>query len=262
MDGRWRVAGASVVGARHSAEGASCQDRHRLRVAAGGALIAVASDGAGSAELGGDGAAIVCETVVQGIEAHLAAAGAGACTRGRLLRLCRAVRAAIADARALADARATEAGLGLEACHATLVGAVVQPGAGGVFFHIGDGAALALDSAGEHWQLSPPRNGEYANTTFFFTEREWRRNLRFAPIAPRYDTIFLMTDGVTDIALTQRPDGLRPHLPFFQPIAKFLSENPRELGESALHATLDSPGVRERTDDDKTLVWARAERAA
>ena len=252
---RWRVAGSSVTGPRHARAAEACQDRHLVRVSSSEALIAVVSDGAGSARLGGEGAALVCEAVTQRLH-HWAAASADRCSRATLVAACRAVRDGVAAARATAAERAAAASGTLDDYHATLVGALMLPGKGGVLCHIGDGAAVAIGGGGERWTLSAPENGEYADTTYFFTGEDWRRRLRFSLVGPDHDTVFVMSDGVTDVALTHEGGRPRPFMPFFAPIARFLDGADRVAGEEALAATLDSPAIRERIDEDKTLVWA------
>lgn len=252
----WRVAGATVTGAYHGVRGDACQDRHSVWVTPGGALIALVSDGAGSARMGGEGAAMLCEQVTDALVEAIGSARPIA-SRAMLLRCCRAVCAGVRSARAQALFDVGPDGA-LSDYHATLVGAVVVPGMGGLFFHIGDGAALALSPETSRWIMSPPRNGEYSHETYFFTEHDWRRNLRFKLIEPGFDTIFVMSDGVTDVGLKKVGARFEPFLPFFEPIGRFLGEAERVAGEEALTATLDSAAVRERTDDDKTLVWAQA----
>lgn len=250
----WRVAGTSVTGPYHALNDELCQDRHHVQVTPDGALIALVSDGAGSAQYGGAGAAVVCEEVAASL-ASFAGETRPAASRTLLRRSCRAVCAGIAAARARVLDEMPP-GASLDDYHATLVGAVMLPGLGGLFFHIGDGAGLAL--SGDRWLLSAPRNGQYSNETFFFTQPDWRRHLRFKLIEPGYDTIFLMSDGVTDLGFRQNGHGPEPHMGFFQPIGRFLSSAGRDEGELALGATLDTPAARERSHDDKTLVWAQA----
>ena len=249
----WRVAGTSVTGPRHADAGEPGQDRHRLVVTPGGVLIAVVSDGAGSARFAGEGATALCEHVAAALEKAFGKAKPKP-GRALLLRTCRAVCAGIEAARIALEPEGW--GLALRDYLATLVGAVMIPGKGGLFFHIGDGAALAVAGDGR-WQLSPPHNGEYSYETYFFTDPDWRSNLRFKLVEPGYDTLFVMTDGVTDMGFKHNGAGPEPHMPFFEPIGRFLAGTGRAEGEQALQGTLDSEAARERSNDDKTLVWAR-----
>jgi hypothetical protein len=252
----WRVAGTSVTGAYHALKDEPCQDRHRLTVTPGGILIAVVSDGAGSARFGGEGAAMLCEQVSASL-ARLFGRGKAKPSRTLVRKARRAVREGIEAARAQAlDEVPPDAGL--YDYHATLVGAVALPGMGAMFFHIGDGAAVALASASKRWILSPPHNGEYSYETYFFTEPNWQANLRFTLVGPEYDMFFVMTDGVTDLGLKTIAGEPQPFVPFFEPIGRFLAGVARDEGETALAGTLDTPSARERSNDDKTLVWAQA----
>lgn len=251
----WRVAGARVTGASHDAEGLPCEDFYRVEVT-DGALIAVVSDGAGSSRRGAEGARIGCETLVAELRQALPAAAR--LTDGpRLIGAGRAaIRRGIGAARQRLADRARDDNARLADFHATLVGVVALPDRGGLFFHIGDGAGLAMADEGDAWVMSAPANGEFADTTYFYTQEDWRANLRLRPFDDRFATILLMSDGVTDLALGRSPEGAVPHMPFFRPICRFLAANDRDIAEEALHATLDSEAMRRRTGDDKTLVWA------
>ncbi len=142
----------------------------------------------------------------------------------------------------------------LEDYHATIVGTVAGP-SGGIFFHIGDGAAVALaPTASAAPVLSRPENGEFSETTFFLTQSQWEEHLRITTFGPEHDVLLMMTDGVTPFALTR--DGAGPFAPFVEPLTKYLRENSRPEGEAALAATLSKEEVRRITGDDKTLVWA------
>jgi serine/threonine protein phosphatase PrpC len=238
-----------VAGPCHAND--ACQDRHSIQVTPGGVLIAVVSDGAGSAKFAAEGAALLCEHVAGGLARYFGKAKPKGVDAKSLATV---IEEGILAARTAAEAVGATHEAGLEAFHATLVGVIAVPGKGGLFFHIGDGAALAV--SGERWLLSAPRNGEYADTTFFFTEADWRDHLRYSPIEPGFETIFVMSDGVTDLGMNQN----QPHMQFFDPIGRYLASASREEGELALRATLDGEAARERSGDDKTLVWAQATR--
>lgn len=258
----WRIAAASVVGSSHVARGEPCQDHHHVEETAGGALIALASDGAGSASHGGDGAVLLCSRVAESVRRHLTGLHLAApCSRRTVFAVARGVGHGIRAARTEATARATAHGGSINDYHATLVGAVMVPGHGGLTFHIGDGAALAMRRDGSRWMLSAPTNGEFADTTYFFTDDRWPAHLRLSRIDADLDTLFVMTDGVTDLGLTRGAQGSQPFMGFFGPIGAFLAEQSRDRGEAALVETLAAPAICARTTDDKTLVWAQADAA-
>jgi hypothetical protein len=240
----WTVMGCAVRGPAHEAEDAPCQDA--VAFASGGDwMVAVLSDGAGSAPRGDEGARHLVETVTRRLSA---AAQAGGPAGGW--------KAEVADA--LAHARDTlpaDAEHPLQHFHATAVGMVVGA-AGGLFFHIGDGAGVAL-RAGE-WDggtVSHPANGEFADQTYFYTEDGWRDNLRFLPVEQPFDRVVLMSDGAAAFALAPGGRGLDPR--FMEPVDRYLCGVDAATGTAALAATLDSPGARGVTGDDKSLVWAR-----
>lgn len=166
------------------------------------------------------------------------------------------VTAAIVEARDTVFALAPEPGAVLGDFNATLVGCAAWPD-GGLFFHIGDGVGLALDSATlDVLGMSPPENGEFAELTFFYTGDAWRDHLRFTSVPAGVDLVALMSDGTMTfaIAASRREVDRR----FFAPVTKYLSRDDvaPDAGAAALHATLSSPGACRVTHDDKTLLWA------
>ena len=74
----WRWAGACAIGTSHIKSGLECQDRAACRTvetASGGVIVAVVSDGAGSAQEAAAGASIVCTEFHRRAGAYLRGGG-------------------------------------------------------------------------------------------------------------------------------------------------------------------------------------------
>jgi len=244
-----------VQGFDHKNASVPCQDAHAVKLADGDCLVAIVSDGAGSACRSGRGASLLCEALGNALLAARRARGGtrlGELDDGVLRDW---VEQGIDEVRARLIAEARETAGSLADFHATLVGAIAD-GSGGAFFHIGDGAAVA---AAAHdlgqFALSAAANGEYANETYFFTMEEWRSHLRLTRFGPQYDLLALMSDGVTPFALSR--GGGAPFLPFFEPVSRFLQDSDPETGHAALVELLERDALRAISGDDKSLVWAR-----
>lgn len=242
----WCWASATRIGTSHERNGTECQDVHRcLEVA--GTLIAIASDGAGSASHGRAGANLACRTMATGL-ATIVAAGRMPDDED-LADIVDAVRDRIALAASRRDLASRDFA-------ATLV-AVVAGGDDTLAIHVGDGAAVVATSAG--WSAASwPDNGEFANTTFFVTDDAGPR-LRIARTGGPVELVAVTTDGLERLALDLA--GGVPHAPFFDGMMGALapvSGRGRSASVSrGLAVFLGSDGVCARTDDDKTLILAR-----
>ena len=248
----WKACGASVLGSHHRAEGIPCQDAHAIRSGADGALGLAVADGAGSARLSHLGSALLSDCVADALvavpEASLAA------IPGIVESAVAGLREALITDRPGADSMPCgDPEPELRDYAATLVACLVRA-EGGLFLQIGDGAAMALDSANSAASvISLPENGEYANETFFFTMPSWKDHFRSMVFSPDLDVILLMSDGVTPLALAKDGSAYRP---FVDPVHAHLSGTDRESGDRAIASTLGSEGVDRVTGDDRTLVWA------
>lgn len=236
-----RVIAATVQGPMHLNKNLPCQDYCRYTTKSRN-FVAVVSDGAGSAKFGKIGARIVCDTLIDLLKninitrAREAVKNAIDVARGKVMRH-RLNRRSIAD------------------FSATVVGLVYHKGQG-LFFHIGDGAALAFyEDDSDNFVASPPENGNFSCETFFYTQNDWQNNLRFTPFE-NADTVFLMSDGLTNFSFSS--DYRRLEKGFIIPINNFLSEEKvKAKAERALINTLNTPRARKLNSDDKTLLWAR-----
>ena len=237
-----RVVATKITGHLHRSKQTPCQDFYHY-ACSGNKLVAVVSDGAGSAKYGKIGAKIVCETLVDLL------------INAPVKNIEDTVRCAIEIAREkliihrLNKSKSEQEILNFSA---TIVG-VVYHRDHGVFFHIGDGAGIALCDA-DKYIISRPANGCFDCETFFYTMNNWQDCLRFTKI-DKATSIFLMTDGVTRFALSDSACELQKG--FIFPINTYLkSESNKLRAAQALNNTLDTGQARKLNSDDKTFLWA------
>jgi hypothetical protein len=248
----WRFLNATARGTSHERTGVPCQDDCLVDLIphdGADTLLAIASDGAGSASCAEEGSALVCETLLRVVEQWLQTGGTvEALTRDVAEEWVGSVRASIA-------ARAAQKELTPRDFACTLVAAVVSSTAA-AFLQIGDGAIVTVTADG-YDVIFWPDGGEYANMTFFTTDDDWPRHLHFEVRDAALDELALMTDGLQRLALEFETRSA--HAPFFVPMFHALRRSPRGYAsalEPPLVAFLGGEAVNARTDDDKSLVLA------
>lgn len=257
----WRIAAASSIGTSHVKQGSVCQDSHACRIMqdADGSdvVVLVASDGAGSATRADAGSDCACSTIVEAVEVCLA--------KGR-----RVASFTFDDARDWVDHvqraiayRAEQDGATERDYACTLLVAIIGTDAA-AFLQIGDGAMVATDEIGEWSWIHWPQRGDYANSTYFVTEKNACNQMAFDVIARPIDDVAVFTDGIEPLVLHYATKTV--HSPFFNAmlgpvLASTRSGLDRNLSTS-LEKYLASPKVCERTDDDKTLILATRRNAA
>ena len=144
---------------------------------------------------------------------------------------------------------------GIMAFAATVVGVVCHKDEG-LFFHIGDGAALAFTSSDlSSYVASKPENGVFACETYFYTMDDWQESLRFTAFKEAH-TVMLMSDGLTNFSFA--PDFSRIEPNFLLPINDFLNREKQQVrAVRALTNTLNTTRAKRLNPDDKTFLWAR-----
>ncbi len=247
----WLVIGSSAVGSSHRQSNGVCQDSCFYHVAdhasGAGYLVALAADGAGSAEFSEIGAEIACEIGGNVLISAIEESGETAFVPALATKVLDTIRSKIEET-------ALERSVTSRELACTLVAAAVGP-TYAIYFQIGDGAAVARHDG----VLSPifwPEAGEYANMTYFVTDANASEHLR-CDIRASTDELALFTDGLQRLALVFSSETA--HEPFFDPMFKILRTSSDEHTDQlcvALGKFLQSDAINERTDDDKTLILA------
>lgn len=249
----WKYAAASVRGTGHVRTGTRLQDAKRCFEISSRqglvSLIVVISDGAGSANFGGEGASIVCRT--------LATSAAVTLREAAELPSDQIVWSWVDEIRDRIHLAASKRNQTPRDFAATMILLLATP-EGILTAHIGDGAAVGRNRASRGWHvLSSPVHGEYASTTYFVTD-DPAPKLRITRYQDDFDAICVFSDGIENLVLDHVSGEASPA--FFVPIAKPLdgaSESGKNYALSkGLASFLDSDRLNERTDDDKTLIIA------
>jgi hypothetical protein len=236
----WKLVYGSVTGTSHVHSGQPCQDYCAGRVA-GSTLFAACADGAGSAELSHLGSKAAVERFLEE-----AASLESALTREQFEIWVNAARD-----RVLEMAAANETTPRQLAC--TLLAAIVGEN-WAAFAQIGDGVIVFDGPEGYEFAFWPD-NGEYANTTWFLTEDDYRANLRIEIVDRRVTELAILTDGLQMLALDLGQS--KAHDRFFAPLFRTVKNGPdEETLRGSLLEFMDSKRVNDRTDDDKTLLLA------
>jgi hypothetical protein len=245
----WTWAAATCRGTSHVRDGSDCQDASRC-ISVGpdsNVLIAVVCDGAGSASYGGQGAAITCRTVSESARIHF--------SNSKDLPRDDDVWNWVDEARERINRAAASRSLERREFSCTLV-TVFATDAAAMILHIGDGAAVVrLD--GKWVAPSWPAHGEYASQTFFVTD-DPAPQLRITRLEIPVDVAAVFSDGIERLVLDFASQTAPA--PFFdimmKPFESAIATGRNQKLSASLKRYLDSDRVNERTDDDKSLVFA------
>jgi len=235
----WKVVCGSVQGTSHVQSGLPCQDYCVANIA-GTTLVAACADGAGSAELSQLGSKAAVDRFME------LASGNAVPTKEQVEAWVDSARE-----RLLEEADANRSTPRQLAC--TFLAALVGDG-WAAFAQVGDGV-IVFDGPESYELAFWPDTGEYANTTRFLSEDDYRQHLRVEIVERHISELAVLTDGMQMLALDIA--GAKVHDRFFAPLFKAVRNGSNEAAlQTSLLEFMDSKRVNERTDDDKTLLLA------
>ncbi|HEX3651622.1 MAG TPA: PP2C family serine/threonine-protein phosphatase [Rhizomicrobium sp.] len=243
----WRYSAAKATGTSHIKVGTPCQDRFACKISSSGHMLIAVADGAGSASKADLGAELASATAIASLEESFAADSVDPLE---------AVQTAMAVARQRVLDEAAEMEIEPRELSSTLLLVALGPD-GSAAGQIGDGIiAVKLDDA---WSwVFWPQHGEFVNTTRFVIEPDAPDHIETSRLAPEVREVAVMTDGLEPLAIEYASRSA--YSGFFegvlQPLRAVASAGEAEQLSQHLQAFLESPRVRERADDDLTLVIA------
>ncbi len=251
----WKFLNASVLGTSHGKSGLPCQDEcicDSIRDSHGNeVLIAVVSDGAGSAKYANQASEITCSALFKVLEAAIfSEREVSSFSVEDAVSWVQAVRFRLKE-----QALVQENSESLREFACTVVATMISE-KGALYFQVGDGAIVIADDEA----FSPvfwPENGEFPNETAFITEDEFAQHIQFLATKEPPREIALFSDGLQRLAL--KFADKTAHIPFFLPMFKRLRLETSGISDvlnKQLVDFLNSANVNERTDDDKSLVLA------
>lgn len=248
----WAWAAAACKGTSHEKTGVRLQDAFvcsSVKSHLEEYFFGVISDGAGSADYGGQGASIICNTVSRAIKNHQIIVNGFPPDS--------TIETWVDTARDLIFQASEKRGLSPRDFAATLL-CVISNGDESLVIHVGDGCVVLKEENSGDW-IAPtwPEQGEFASTTFFVTD-EFGLRLRINRHTERISAIALFSDGLERLALDFQQT--KPFNGFLEGMIKPLTSS-THFGKdkslsTALKSYLNSDAINSRTDDDKSLIIA------
>ena len=247
----WYCVGASVAGVSHKDTNTPCQDYTLYRHLPSGELLIAVADGAGSAQYSAEAAQIACNVALNYVQYQMTEYTHCLSEDYELFiyTAFEQARSAIIDV-----AKARRISVKQFATTLTVVILTPQLTIGGM---VGDGMAIVEYATGNYACLFELPKREYANQMVPITSSRALEVLQIAIAPAPIQSVSIVTDGMLSICCDLR--SVKPYPPFFKMMMALLDKvTDHESAKKELEILLDHPLINEKTEDDKTLVMAKA----
>lgn len=236
----WVAAGCTAIGGAHRRRGVGGDDAHLFYIG-GRVCYLIAADGAGGAAHSAAGSH---EAVFAAMDwlTHNQPTPSDPQGYTLMVRCFAAARLAIAR-------RAKQLDVPIDELSTTLTVAIVNEG-GVLAGQVGDGALVIETGDGVRAALWDAKPGA-ANKADFVTDDDYLEQLRSVRLRERVTGAVLVTDGVEGLTISRKGETREG---FYRTLLQIVRGRPEWGGAVGLDRVLESPTIRERCDDDLTIV--------
>ena len=237
----WKIAGASIAGSSHTKNDTPCQDFIYSLTMEEATCIALA-DGAGSCKYSDIGAKISCIAITEHFTADF--------DRLFSLSTIEILRYIIHFIRTRIGRKASMLETNKMELSSTLLFLAIK-GDKFLLGHIGDGV-ICGELNGKLVLLSAPENGEFANTTYFVTSRNYKEHFRILRgNASDYTSFFLMSDGAAEALFHKKEQFFSPALKTF---SSWLDKYQSNEVSAAIKSNMKNLFPKHTSDDCSIII--------
>lgn len=237
----WKIAGASIIGSSHIKNGMPCQDFIHSLTRNDVTCIALA-DGAGSYQYSDIGAEISCIAVTEYLTMEF--------DRFLTMTPLQIKRFIIHGIRTRIGRKASALKTFKAELSSTLLFVAIK-GEQYITGHIGDGV-ICGETDSSLVLLSAPENGEFANTTYFVTSRNYADHFRiYRGHINEFTSFFLMSDGAADALFHKKEHTFSSALKTF---ANWLDNHSSDEVNAAIKNNMETLFPKHTTDDCSIII--------
>lgn len=237
----WKIAGASIVGSSHIKNDTPCQDFIHSMTRGEVTCIALA-DGAGSYKYSDTGAEISCTAITEYFTSEF--------DRFFSLTPLEIKRFIIHGIRTRLGRKASSLETTKAELSSTLLFVAIKDSRF-IIGHLGDGV-ICGEIDGDLVLLSAPENGEFANTTYFVTSRNYEQHFRvYRGDVTEFTSFFLMSDGAADALFHKKEHTFSSALRTF---ASWLDDHTSDEVDAAIKSNMETLFPKHTTDDCSIIL--------